>query len=115
MAVDVHNAYIIKGSDARRKRDSPAVGTPCNLADDVIEIRELLRVAAGRVHYEDVVSVAVSVRHERNLGAVGRPPGEGAIERRVRDLLDGPALHGHEVDVVVVRSPQVRRARDRTA
>src|SRR5437879_12248663 len=109
MSGEVRRPSMIEESYARRERDSPAVGTPCNLADDVIEIRELLRVAAGRVHYEDVVSVAVSVRQERNLGAVGRPPREGAVERRGRDVLDVRALDGREGDVVVIVALAGRR------
>src|SRR5881409_2377749 len=49
-------------------------------------------------------------RFERN--AIFVPSGERAVERRVGDLLDVRAPHGHEVDVVVLVPFEVRLDRD---
>src|SRR5207249_4004167 len=68
---EVDEADIIQEAHARGEGDALTVRTPRNLADDVVHIRELPGVAAARVHDEDVVSVAIPVRAERELRAIG--------------------------------------------
>src|SRR5207247_7599957 len=72
---EVDQTNVIQEADARGESDALTVGTPRNLAHDVIHVRELPGVAAARVHDEDIVSVAVSVREEGDLRAVGGPSG----------------------------------------
>src|SRR3989442_11940166 len=109
---EVDEADVIQEAHARAEGDALTIRTPRNLADDVIHVRELPGVAAARVHDEYVVSVAIPVREERYLRPVGGPSGERAVERRVGDLLDVRAPHGHEVDVVVLVPLEVRLDRD---
>src|SRR5437867_4159969 len=68
---EVDEADIIEEAHARREGDALTVGTPRKLADDVIHIRELPGISAARVDDEDVVSVAIPVREEGDLRAVG--------------------------------------------
>src|SRR5437667_1901574 len=52
----VHEPDVVEQADSGREGDRPPVRTPSNLRDDVVDVRELLRLAPRPVHDEAVVA-----------------------------------------------------------
>src|SRR2546425_6120132 len=80
---EVHEPDVVEEADSGRKGDRPPVRPPRDLRDDVVDVRELLRLAPRGVHDEDVVAVPIAVRQERDSPPVGGPTGGRAVPRGI--------------------------------
>src|SRR2546426_2646743 len=104
---EVREPDVIEEADSGREGDRPPVRTPSDLRDDVVDVRELLRLAPRRVHDEDVVAVPIAVRQECNPPPVRGPTGRRAVPWGVGDFAGHASARGRHVDVVILVALEV--------
>src|SRR2546425_4450592 len=109
---EVREPDVIEVADSGREGDRPPVRTPGDLRDDVVDVRELLRLALRRVDDEDVVAVPIAVRQECDPPPVRGPTGRRAVPWGVGDFAGLASGRGRRVDVVILVALEVRLDRE---
>src|SRR5947209_474080 len=102
VVLEVREPDVIEEADSGREGDRPPVRTPSDLRDDVVDVRELLRLALRRVDDEDVVAVPIAVRQECDPPPVRGPTGRRAVPWGVGDFAGLASARGRHVDVVIL-------------
>src|SRR5213594_808403 len=60
-AGEIHEPHVVVEPDTGGKGDALSIRPPCDLRHDIVHVRELFRLASGRLDDEDVVSIAIPV------------------------------------------------------